>query len=333
MNYNLKYDFDASKNCGVIFFNDKKVIMDFNDLFSIINFDKNFIHYSEDKLYPYYLRHNQKITYLEHIFKYDCSNIKYKFKNNNQFDLRRENIEIYHEYHNNIISNYNVINYNFGHYTETGKDAYVIKNPMWFISEGDKEYILMYCEKNTIIKLCKKSMDKIVEYENNQNEGKKITFFKHSNGYISSSVNLYIHQIITGCYGNGQGTKNVSVDHIDRNPLNNTWDNLRIATREEQEQNSKGIAKGTKRARKTSARPLPEGITQDMMNKYVVYYHEYIDKEKTKSREFFKIETHPKLDKIWIGTKSNKISIQEKLQQINKIVDDLENNIYPSKTS
>ena len=332
MSYTLNYNFDSINNCGVISFNDKEVLMDFVDLFSIINFDKNFIYYTQEKLYPYYLRHNQKITYLEHMFKYDHSNIIYKFKNNNPFDLRRQNITIYHDYHNQIMEKYNVIRYELGHYSETGKDAYVIKNPLWYIKDENKEYILMYCEKNTIIQLCQKSLDKIIEYENTKNEGKKITFFKHSLGYISSSTNLFMHQIITGCYGNGQGTKNISVDHIDRNPLNNSWENLRIATREEQEQNSKGILQGTKRARKTSAKPLPEGITQDMMRKYVVYYQEYRDKEKTNSREYFKIEKHPKLSNIWVGTKSNKVTIQEKLNQINTVIDELEKDIHPTKT-
>jgi hypothetical protein len=323
MNYNLKYDFSSELECGIIHYNDKQVIMDFIDLFSIINFDKNFIYYTNDKLYPYYLRHNQKISYLEHIFKYDDINIKYKFKNNNNFDLRRSNIIIYHENHNEIISKYNVIDYNLGHYLENGKDAYVIKNPLWYIIKNEKNYILMYCEKNTIIKLCQKSLNKINDFETLKNNGKKITFFKHSNGYIGSSINLLIHQIITGYFGNGQGTKNISVDHIDRDPLNNSWENLRIATRDEQEQNSKGIAPGTKRARKSSAKPLPQGITQDMMAKYVCYYHEFLNKEETRSREYFKIEKHPKLEKIWIGTKSNKITIQEKLNQINKIVENL----------
>ena len=86
----------------------------------------------------------------------------------------------------------------------------------------------MYCEKNTIVKLCQKSYNKIIEYENSKNEGKKITFFKHLSGYICSTINLFIHQIITGCYGNGQGTKNISVDHIDRDPLNNIFENLRV---------------------------------------------------------------------------------------------------------
>jgi hypothetical protein len=140
---------------------------------------------------------------------------------------------------------------------------------------------------------------------------------------------LFIHQIITNCYGNGKGTKYISVDHIDRDPLNNTWDNLRIATREEQEQNSKGIKEGTKRERKQSAKTLPEGISQEMMKKYVVYYHEWLDKEHTKQREFFKVEKHPKLNKPWITSKSNKISILDKLSHANKVVSDLEKDIYP----
>jgi len=332
MNYKLSYDFESHLNCGIIRFNDKYVLMDFSDLFSIINFEKKFIYYNlEEKMYPYYLRHNQKISYLEHIFKYDSSNIEYIFKNNNSFDLRRENITIYHNYHKQVVDKYQILEYTLGHYIEIGKDAYVLKNPMWKINENCKEYWLMYCETDTIIKLCSESYKKILDYENNSNDGKKLTFFCHLNGYICSSSGLYIHQIITGCYGNGKGTKNISVDHIDQDPLNNSLENLRIATREDQEQNSKGIKEETKRERKHNAKDLPEGITQDMMKKYVVYYQEWLDKEHTKQREFFKVEKHPKLDKPWTTSKSEKVSIQEKLQQANKVVDDLKNDIYPEK--
>ena len=228
-------------------------------------------------------------------------------------------------------SKYTIITAVDGHVKSVGREAGKEKNQLWKVIENEttKELVLLYCEKDTICILCPESYQKIIEFENTQNDKKKLTFFKMQNGYIGAGNRLYIHQIITGCYGNGKGTKEISVDHIDQNPLNNTMENLRVATRNEQEQNSKGIKEGTKRARKHNAKPLPECITQDMMGKYVTYYHEFIDKEKTKSREFFKIEKHPKLDKIWIGSKSNKVSIIVKLATANKVVEDLKRDIYP----
>jgi len=337
MNYKLSYDFDAQLNCGTIRFNDNSVLIDFKDMFCIINFVKNFIYYNPDeKDYPYYFRHNQKISYLEHLFNYDFSNIEYVFKNNNKFDLRKENIIIYHKFHKIINDKFNIVDFKLGHYSENGVDAYVMKNPLWKIAENDgNEYWLMYCEKDTIIKLCQKSIDKITEYEKILNNNKKITWYKASNGYIQTHnfehKCYYIHQIIAGCYGNGKGTSNISVDHIDQNPLNNAWENLRIATRKQQEQNSKGIKPGTKKERKQNAQNLPDGITHDMLKKYVVYYKDYADKEKTILREYFRIEKHPKLDKIWSTSKSCKISIIDKLFQANKVIDDLENDIYPNQ--
>ena len=133
--------------------------------------------------------------------------------------------------------------------------------------------------------------------------------------------------MITDYFGNGKGTKELSVDHIDQNPLNNKYNNLRIVDRKTQEQNSKGIKENTKKERKKNAKPLPEGLTQEMMKKYVVYYNECYNKEKNLYREFFKIEKHPKLDKPYIGSKSNTINLKDKLNFVNKIVDDLDNNI------
>ena len=316
-----------------IHYGDTHFFLDKNDWILIKDFEKTF-KFDETYDYPYYKYNKKTITYLEFLFKFNSDENVYCFKNNNIYDLRRANVVCYPKIYSTLIEKYNILDYIEGHYSTLGQSAYKIKNCIWKINEEEKDYLLMYCEKETLCKLCNKSYSKILEYENII--GKKLTWYKSSNGYLQTHNPVdnkiyYIHQIITGCYGNGQGTKNISVDHIDRDPLNNCWENLRIATREEQEQNSKGIAQGTKRARKTSAKSLPEGITQDMLRKYVVYYHEYLNKEQTRSREFFKIEKHPKLDKIWIGTKSNKISIQEKLKQVNKVAEDLDKDIFPSK--
>jgi hypothetical protein len=326
--------FGFGYGCGIIMFDNSKkkrvYLLDQKDKDRIINFNKNFVFDDyENEDYPSYTCNYKKFTYLDFIFNYNPKSVCYSFKNGLYWDLRRCNVEIYHFYHKNIVEKYDVIEYIPGHYSTLGQDAGIMKNPLWKIKENNKEYLLMYCEKDTICKLCSESYQKILDFE--KNNEKKITWFKLQNGYIMGSNDLYIHQLIMNCYGNGKGTKTISVDHIDQNPLNNTIENLRIATRKEQEQNSKGTKEGTKRERKENAKDLPEGITQEMMKKYVVYYHEWLNKEHTKKREFFKIEKHPKLDKPWATTKSEKVSIQEKLNQANKVVDDLDNNIYPEK--
>ena len=320
---------DEDLNCGIIQYGKKQYLVDFCDKDNIINFNRNFVFENNSDIYPSYSSNYKRFNYLDFIFTFNCENLYYVFKNNNPYDLRRCNVEVYHYYHKYISENYKIIEYIKGHNIDIGQDANIMKNPIWRITENDKEYLLMYCEKETICKLSPESYKKILDFE--KTLGKKITWYKHQNGYILCSLNIYIHQIIMNCYGNGKGTLNISVDHIDQNPLNNTIENLRIATRKEQEQNTKGIKPGTKRERKHNAKDLPVGITHDMMKKYVVYYQEWLDKEHTKQREFFKVEKHPKLDKIWIGTKSNKVSIQKKLEQANKVVDDLENDIYPVK--
>jgi len=321
------YLFDKELLCGVIEYSNNTYYLDIEDRDKIINFEKKFVFNNESDIYPSFNYNNKRINYLEFLYGYkENGNVNYIFKNGNEYDLRKCNIICEHIYNEIIIKNYSVVEYIPGHYSKNGVDPYFMKNPIWKIQENGKELLLMYCEKDTICKLCPLSYQKILEFE--KIHDKKLTFHKHSNGYIlSSNSSLFIHQIITECNGNGKGTSFISVDHIDRNPLNNTIENLRVATRKEQEQNSKGIAEGTKRERKTSAKPLPEGITQQMMKKYVVYYHEWLNKEKTRSREFFKVEKHPKLDKIWVGTKSNKTPILEKLQQANQFVENLEKNI------
>jgi hypothetical protein len=350
--YKPVYLTDEELTCGVIEYKNKRYLLNHTDKDNIINFDKKFAFHDEEDIYPSYKLNYRKINYLEFIFGFNPNKVSYSFVNNNCMDLRRGNVITEINKKKNLINDtekkensnvvliieeknipnidelikpYNVIEQiTMGHRITMGRDANKIKNPVWkILNEKGEEKIIMYCETNTICILCPESYKKIIDYETLHNEGKKLTFFKMQNGYICANNKLYIHQIITGCNGNGKGTKNISVDHLDRNPLNNTMENLMIASRKDQEQNSKGIAEGTKRERKHNAKKLPEGLTQNMMRKYVVYYHEWLNPEKTKSREYFKIETHPKLEKIWIGTKSNKVTLLEKLNAVNKYVDEI----------
>jgi hypothetical protein len=81
-----------------------------------------------------------------------------------------------------------------------------------------------------------------------------------------------------------------------------------------------------KRERKHNAQSLPPGITHNMMKKFVVYYREmtYLKSGKQQPREYFKVESHPKLSKPWVSSKSAKISLVEKLNHANQVVADLE---------
>ena len=319
----MKYKYYNNVNF-IISFQQHNKIMDFNKIFIL----------SDLEIYPS-VRYNYKnYNLIDYLFNINLDNAFIIFKNENIYDLRDENIEFFHKYHKIIIEKYPNAIYIQGHINSCGKDVRHIKNPYWIVKENDKMNYLMYCEPNDICILDKLSYEKIIQYEKEFNNNNKLTFYKYyKSKYICCSDNLYIHQIITGCYGNGKGTSNISVDHIDQNPLNNRYDNLRIATRKEQEQNSKGIKQNTKRERKHNARELPEGITQEMLKKYVVYYKECYNKDKDLWREFFKVEKHPKLDKHWIGSKSEKISIKDKLNEANKIVEDLDNDTYEKKES
>ena len=83
-----------------------------------------------------------------------------------------------------------------------------------------------------------------------------------------------------------------------------------------------------KRVRKCNAIELPVDISENMIPKYVVYYKECYNKEKLLFREFFKIEKHPKLinyKKHLTSSKSKKITIVEKLEQIKIILKKIEN--------
>jgi hypothetical protein len=101
-----------------------------------------------------------------------------------------------------------------------------------------------------------------------------------------------------------------TIDHINRDKLDNRRENLRFASMTEQNLNK------DKQKRQKNACKLPDGINQNDLPIHICYNKRRYDKENNSWREFFTIEkNHPKLTKPWASSKSNNVSLKDKLEQ------------------
>jgi len=210
-----------------------------------------------------------------------------------------------------------------GHFIAQGCDSGSIKNPHWLVKDqNNNEYYIMYCETNCYTYFSKEDYnDTINPFENNYP-----TWHYEKNGYISTksyhnknNTNVYLHQVICKKH-NVKAYATLSVDHINRDKLDNRKENLRFATQSEQNKNT------GKRNRKHNAKPLPEGLKQEDMPKYVLFYSEKYGKNKQNVRYWFNVEKHPKLNGIkWCSSKASTKTIQEKLDEAKNKLRELDN--------
>jgi hypothetical protein len=209
-----------------------------------------------------------------------------------------------------------------GHFILMGAESGSIKNPHWLVKdENNKEYYIMNCGENNYTYFSKEDYKDVI----NPNDDIYPTWSQSSTGYIETrsytitGTRLYLHQLICKKY-NQKAYSTLSVDHINRNKLDNRKDNLRFATQSQQNQNT------DKRKRAYNAKPLPEGINQEDMPKYVLYYSEKYGKDKRNERCWFNIEKHPALGtKKWSTSKASTYTPLEKLELAKQKLQELNN--------
>ena len=208
---------------------------------------------------------------------------------------------------------------NNGHVVKKGSDSgHQNKNPYYHVLDVDsnEEYILMKCNDDIFIKISSFNMEAV--------KSTGSTWFLCKNGYIAGRVDgvqTYLHRFLMGSSDNSS----LSIDHINRDKLDNRIENLRFAKQSLQNSNR------DKCDRKYNAQLLPPQISQMQIPMYCYYCSEIMNKGSDTEyiRDFFRIEKHPNLNKKCLSTsKSVKVSIVDKLKEAYKIIEKLDNNEY-----
>jgi hypothetical protein len=203
----------------------------------------------------------------------------------------------------------------------------------WKIKDNeDNTYYLMHIKDDLYTKISKRDINKVLTFNaNNKNKDNyRPTWRLFQNGYVCCTINngikpkvYYLHQLIMDVHDEDLTNLEKTVDHINQDKLDNRRQNLRLVNMSVQNANR------AKPERRVDACDLPEGIEQKDLPKYVVYRKEFLDEEKNKFREYFYICNHPKLSAgtRWETTKSNEISIKEKLKLAKLKLQELEGTI------
>jgi hypothetical protein len=258
-----------------------------------------------------YNNYKNKIKLIDILFP-DEKIVSYKFINNDYNDYRRENIELECDsrYYDSFDDppEYNIINKGVSHKVNHGKFSGQYRNMYWKVELNNETFYLMHIMNDIYTKISKRDIKKVLNYDN-----VRPFWYIQNQGYIATTIRqeektifLYLHQYIMDVHNEDLTDYEKTVDHINRDKLDNRRTNLRFATMTEQNTNKD---KATRRC--DAKTDLP--IWLDELPKYVQYRKEIYDKVNNTAREFFIIQ-HPNQDKIWESSKSNNVQLIDKFK-------------------
>jgi hypothetical protein len=297
---------------------------------------------------------NKMVHVLEILYNVPYTLYNWIFINNNKYDLHRKNILYSQKYYIKIAPEIKIIKSYDGRLIKLN-NIYTIKNMYWFVEFENLKYYMMVCDC-IIIKLNQEHIDLALNsYKNHywvrdtKIENIYNIQYVYSNTLIAKKNKLfyekiYLHKLIFAHHNNiDLGELNGrNILHTNGDIYDNRAENLKIEYKKE---------------RKITAKKLPVEFLcfrKEKLPKYVVYYEEKygeseeeknikdpelkksfmnerkikinngeIFNDSRKSREFFKIENHPKLNKVWCSSKSIKITIEEKFEETSKKLESL----------
>lgn len=288
------------------------------------NFSKDKFEYNEsDKLW-YYNKYKSKERLIDLLFS-DKKFIDFKFKNNDYNDYRLENINfiIDDKFENKFNSpdNYEILKNGDSHLIKEGACAGEYRNMYWKVKDkDDNTYYMIHIKDNIYTKISKRDINKVLNFKDIRPVWRLFT-----NGYICCTINInskqkvyYLHQLIMDVHDENLTNFEKTVDHINRDKLDNRQNNLRLVNMSIQNANR------DKATRRCDAIDLPEGIKQEDIPKHIVYRKEILDKDTGKFREYFYTCNHPNFSDNWSSSKSQKINIKEKLKQAKLKIQEIE---------
>lgn len=237
--------------------------------------------------------------------------ISFKCINDNYNDYRKENIKLEYDYKFydkfDPPTEFNILKQGESHKIHYGKFSGQYRNMYWKVELDNETFYIMHIINNTYTKISKRDINKVLNYN-----GIRPFWYVQNNGYIATTIQsekkiYYLHQYIMDVHNEDLTNYEKTIDHINRDKLDNRRSNLRFATMSEQNTNKD---KATRRC--DAKTELPEYIS--VLPKYIQFRREVYDKVNNSVREFF-IINHPSLDKTWETSKSVNVATSDKFIQ------------------